>query len=251
MKLAGKVAIITGGAVGLGRAFATRLAADGAAVVLADIVDAKEGVAALEASGARALGLRVDVTSTDDLARMVDRTIDSFGRIDILVNNAALFAGIPRRPFDEIPIDEWRRVMEVNVTGAFLAARAVVATMRKQRYGRIVNVSSGTALKGNPWYLHYAVSKGALITMSRALAREVGKDGITVNALAPGMTLSDSVIKARGDDSAHRDAINKTRAIPRDQYPEDLVGAVSFLASDDAAFVTGQTLAVDGGSAMV
>jgi len=239
-KLHDRVAIVTGGAMGIGKAIATRLAADGASVVVAD----------LQKSGSAALSLQVDVSKEGDVARMAAETVKAFGRIDILVNNAAIFSSIELRPFENIPIDEFRRVMEVNIMGVWLCCRACAPHMRKSGGGRIINLASGAPLKGVPLFLHYIASKGAVIAMTRGLARELGKDGITVNSLAPGFTLSENVAKV----PAHvrqGEITRTTRAIQRDEKPEDLVGTVSFLASDDAAFMTGQTLVVDGGSAMV
>jgi NAD(P)-dependent dehydrogenase (short-subunit alcohol dehydrogenase family) len=250
-RLKGKVAIVTGGASGIGKAIALRLARDGAAVVIADIRKFGEAAAEIaKATGSRTLGLEVDVSSMEDVERMAAETLRGLGRLDILVNNAAIFSSLELRPFGEIPVDEFRRVMEVNVMGVWLCCRACVPHMRKGGYGRIVNLASGAPLKGVPLFLHYISSKGAVIAMTRGLAREVGTDGITVNALAPGFTLSENV--ARHEAHVRQGERTKmTRAIQRDEKPEDLVGTVSFLASEDAAFITGQTLVVDGGSAMI
>jgi NAD(P)-dependent dehydrogenase (short-subunit alcohol dehydrogenase family) len=251
MRLQGRTAIVTGAGSGIGKALARRLAADGAAVVIADL--ANYDVAAAEiakATGARTLGLQVDVSSEGDVARMAAQTVKAFGRIDILVNNAAVFSTIKLKPFEEIDVAEWRKVMDVNILGVALCCRACVPHMRKSGGGRIINLASGAPIKGVPLFLHYISSKGAVIAMTRGLARELGKDGITVNSLAPGFTLSENVAK----DPVHvqqGERTRATRAIQRDETPEDLVGAVSFLASADAAFITGQTLVVDGGSAML
>jgi len=250
-RLKGKVAIVTGAGSGIGKALARRLAADGASVVVADIQ--KFDLAAAEiakVTGARTLGLQADVSNEKDVERMAAEAVKAFGRIDILVNNAAVFSTLKLKPFEEIGVAEWRKVMDVNIMGVALCCRACVPHMRKAGGGRIINLASGAPIKGVPLFLHYISSKGAVIAMTRGLARELGKDGITVNSLAPGFTLSETVAK----DAAHvqqGERTRMTRAIQRDETPEDLVGAVSFLASADAAFITGQTLVVDGGSAMI
>jgi len=239
-RLENRVAIVTGGATGIGKAIAARLARDGAKVVVADLQKAAHGT----------LNLQVDVSREDQVERMAAETVKALGRIDILVNNAAIFSTLELRPFERIPVDEFRKVMEVNIMGVWLCCRACTPHMRKGGYGRIINLASGAPLKGVPLFLHYISSKGAVIAMTRGLARELGKDGITVNSLAPGFTLSENVAK-QAEHVQQGERTRLTRAIPRDETPEDLVGTVSFLASEDAAFLTGQTLVVDGGSAMI
>ena len=239
-RLKGRVAIVTGGATGIGKAIAARLAHDGARVVVADLNKGTNGE----------LNLQIDVSKEDQVNRMAAETMSALGRIDILVNNAAIFSTLELRPFEHIPVDEFRRVMEVNIMGVWLCCRACAPHMRKGGYGRIINLASGAPLKGVPLFLHYISSKGAVIAMTRGLARELGKDGITVNSLAPGFTLSENVAK-QAVHVQQGERTRMTRAIQRDEKPEDLVGTVSFLASEDAAFMTGQTLVVDGGSAMV
>jgi NAD(P)-dependent dehydrogenase (short-subunit alcohol dehydrogenase family) len=251
-RLKSKVAVVTGAGSGIGKALARRLAADGASVVIADLARFGEAAAEIaKATGTRTLGLQIDVSNEEDVERMAAETVRAFGRIDILVNNAAVFSTLKLRPFEEIGVDEWRKVMDVNIMGVALCCRACVPHMRKAGGGgRIINLASGAPIKGVPLFLHYISSKGAVIAMTRGLARELGKDGITVNSLAPGFTLSENVAK----DPAHvqqGERTRLTRAIQRDETPDDLVGAVSFLASADAAFITGQTLVVDGGSAML
>ena len=242
-RLDGKVAIVTGASQGIGRAIAGGLAREGARVVVADLRGAEEAAA----SYADGIGLTVDVASEGDVARMAQETVERCGSIDILVNNAGLYASLAMRPFTEIPLEEWRRVMDVNVASMFLACRAVVPVMREQGGGKIVNISSGTPFRGVPFLLHYVTSKGAIVALTRALAKELGKDSIHVNCVAPGFTMSDGV-------KAHPEVIEKlrdvsvaARTIQRDQVPEDVVGAVVFLCTPAADFITGQTMVIDGG----
>ena len=252
MKLQGRTAIITGAGHGIGKAIALRLAQDGASIVVADVKNAQAAAAELaQATGARTMGMDVDVSRVEDTERMAAEAIRAFGSIDVLVNNAAIFSSLHLRRFEEIPPEEWKRLMEVNIMGVGLCCRAVSPQMRRQKRGRIINLASGAPLKGVPLFLHYVASKGAVIAMTRALAREMGADGITVNTLAPGFTLSENILASEEHLSISRSPAIAGRAIPRDSRPEDLVGAASFLASDDAAFMTGQTMVVDGGSAMV
>jgi NAD(P)-dependent dehydrogenase (short-subunit alcohol dehydrogenase family) len=247
MRLDGKVAVITGGAAGIGFAYAKRFLAEGARVVVADVSDPAGAVDKLDTAG-RALGVPTDVSDAASVRAMVDAALVRFGRIDVLVNNAAVFAALRPQPFDEIPEAEWDRVMAVNVRGVWNCARAVVPAMRAQGGGRIVNVASAIVAKGTALLMHYVTSKGAVVAMTRALARELGPDRISVNAVAPGLILSDSV-QANPDITAFQEtAVMQARALKRDAFPGDVEGTVVFLASDDSAFMTGQTLVVDGGS---
>ena len=251
-RVEGRVAIITGGGHGIGRAYASRLASEGASVVIAELDGAAGSAVAAEltAQGFAAFAVQTDVADEASVNHMAAQAIEKFGRIDVLVNNAAIFATVPmsRSPFDQISVDEWDRMMGVNVKGTWLACRAVVPQMRKQGYGKIINVSSGTALKGSPSRIHYVTSKAGILGFTKTLANEVGKDGICVNCVAPGSTLSEEnpdedILKMRAQ------AAN-ARALKRVQTPEDLTGAVLFFASADSDFITGQTLVVDGGSCM-
>lgn len=251
-RLKDKVAIITGAGHGIGLAYARRLASEGASVVIAEIDGTAAQAAADELSnqGLSAIAIQTNVIDTKSLENMVKTTIDKFGRIDILVNNAAIFATIPmsRSPYDEIEIEEWDAMMAVNVKGPWLACRAVTPIMKQQKSGKIINISSGTALKGSASRIHYVTSKAAILGFTKTLAREVGPFNINVNCVAPGSTLSE----ANPDDSilAMRASGANDRAIKRVENPDDLVGAVAFFASPDSDFITGQTLVVDGGSFM-
>jgi 3-oxoacyl-[acyl-carrier protein] reductase len=251
-RLDGRVSIVTGGGHGIGKVYCEGLAAEGSAVVVAEIDgDAAERVAAdLRAAGATAIELATDVADEHSTQRMAEQTLSAFGRIDILVNNAAVFATIPisRVPLEQISVAEWDLVMSVNLRGIFLACKAVLPAMRERSYGKIINISSGTALSGSPTRIHYTTSKGGVLSFTRTLAREVGPSGIRVNAIAPGSTLSEE--NPTEDVLRLRNAPVRDRALPRVQLPADLVGAVVFLASADSDFITGQTLVVDGGATM-
>jgi NAD(P)-dependent dehydrogenase (short-subunit alcohol dehydrogenase family) len=241
--LDGKIAIVTGGAQGIGRAIAERLAADGARIVIADLKGAEDAAADF----ADGVGLTVDVSSEDDVARMAAETVERCGAIDVLVNNAGLYASLAMRPFEQIPVDEWRQVMDVNVLSMFLTCRAVVPQMREQGGGRIVNISSGTPFRGVPFVLHYVTSKGAIVALTRALAKELGNDEILVNCVAPGFTMSAGVQEHPEVIEALRDVSIASRTIKRDMVPEDVVGAVAFLCGPESTFLTGQTMVIDGG----
>ena len=242
-RLDGKVAIVTGASQGIGNAIAHGLAAEGARIVVADL----QGAEAAAEAFPNGVGLRADVADEDAVQSLVDGVVGRCGTIDILVNNAGLYASLAMRPFTEIPLAEWRQVMDVNVASMFLMCRAVVPVMRDKGGGRIVNISSGTPFRGVPFLLHYVTSKGAIVALTRALAKEVGRDGVLVNCVAPGFTMSAGV-------EAHPEVIEKlrdvsvaARTIQRDQLPEDVVGAVVFLCTSGADFITGQTMVIDGG----
>src|SRR5207248_8209485 len=190
---------------------------------------------------------RADVADEADVQRMVDETVERHGRLDILVNNAGLYASLEMRPFTEIPLDEWRQVMDVNVASMFLTCRALVPAMREHDGGKIVNISSGTPFRGVPFLLHYVTSKGAIVALTRALAKELGKDNVLVNCVAPGFTMSAGVEAHPEVVEKLRDVSVSARTIQRDQVPEDVAGAMVFLCSDGASFVTGQTIVIDGG----
>ncbi len=241
--LDGKVAIVTGGAQGIGRAIADGLAAQGARIVIADLKAAEEAAGRYPDG----VGLTVDVASETDTARMAEETAARCGRIDILVNNAGIYASLAMRPFDQIDVDEWRRVMDVNVLSMFLTCRAVVPHMREQGGGRIVNISSGTPFRGVPFLLHYVTSKGAIVALTRALAKELGGDEVLVNCVAPGFTMSEGVKQNEEVVKALRDVSLASRTLKRDQEPEDVAGAVVFLCGPGATFITGQTMVIDGG----
>ena len=251
MRLKDRVAIVTGGGVGIGKAYSTALAQEGAKVVVADIqeAEAKKVAAEIKQSGGEAIAVAVDVTSEEKTQAMAQAALKAYGKIDVLVNNAGLYSALKKKNFMEIDADEWDRVMAVNVKGLFLCVKAVYPVMKQKGKGKIIYISSGTALSGSPFFLHYVSSKAGVVGFTRALAREVGGDNICVNAIMPGLTISGS--NQEGVMTAEQLADRrKRRCLQRDQYPQDLVGTVIFLASDDSNFMTGQSIAVDGGMNM-
>ena len=248
-RLEGKVAIVTGGARGLGRTFCLALAEEKAKVVVADILEDGAELTAqeIQAKGGSSIALRVDVTSEQDTLRMAEETVKEFGGIDILINNAAMIYGITRKPFIEIPIEEWDKLMTVNLKGPYLCCRAVFPRMKKRGKGKIINLSSETAFTGSRHFVHYVTSKGGIISFTRALAAELGQYGICVNSVAPGFTDSEASRRVVDDISKYDVSLTPLRRL---EQPYDLVGAILFLASDESDFITGQTLVVDGGRYM-
>jgi NAD(P)-dependent dehydrogenase (short-subunit alcohol dehydrogenase family) len=246
-----RVALLTGGAKGIGVHYAKKLAGEGARLMIADISDAKDLAAEIARQhGANSVASSVtDVSDEGAVKNLVARTVERFDKIDILVNNAALFAPLAEQKVLDIDVALWDRVMAINVRGVFLVTKHVAPHMIAQKYGKIINISSGTVARGIPSFSHYVTSKGAVTAFTRSISRELGEYNICVNSLAPGFTLSDSVIKENPNHLAHSQQPSIVRrAIKRDEYPEDLLGALVFLASADSDFITGQTIAVDGGA---
>ena len=247
----GKIVVVTGAGQGLGREYAIAFAEAGAIPVLAEIDGGNLAnvEAEIRGRGGDCLAVETDVGSPDSVEAMVAKTLEAHGRVDVLVNNAAIFATIPRRSFDEIPYDEWNRVIHVNVTGSWLCAAAVAPAMRAAGQGRIVNISSGTVPQGVPGFMHYVSSKAAIVGMTRALARELGDDNINVNAVMPGYT--ETEIEHASMDEAGRGHVRQIRILKRPETPDDLIGLVLFLASPGSAFITGQCIACCGGEVML
>ena len=240
-RLEGKVAVITGAAQGLGKAYSIAMAREGADIVAVDVQDASGTRSAVEELGAKALTLNLDVSDEEDTLQMAKEALNAFERIDILMNNAALS---PEQPLEEITLADWRKVLSVNIDGVFLCTKAVMPHMKKQHYGRIINISSSTVSIPFPNLVHYITAKAGVIGMTRALATELGDYGITVNVISPGLTLTERTLSIPKETWDMQVAMQSIR---RRGTPEDLVGAAIFLASDEAAFITGQTLSVCGG----
>ncbi len=249
-RLDGRVAIVTGAAQGIGAAYAKRFAEEGAKVAICDVLDCTNVVNTITQSGGEAFGMEVDVSDEAQVGALVAKTVETFGRVDVMVPNAAIFAALNRRSFLEIGVEEWDRVMAVNVRGVFVCIKAVVPQMKEQGYGKIVNISSATVQAGVPWFLHYVSSKGAVDAMTRAAARELGDFGIRVNSIAPGFTMSEQIESQREELQFNLDMNLAGRAFKREEMPEDLLGTMVFLASAESDFMSGQTVVVDGGLVM-
>jgi NAD(P)-dependent dehydrogenase (short-subunit alcohol dehydrogenase family) len=246
MRLKDKVAIVTGAAQGIGAAYARGLAREGAAVAVVDILDPNPVAKEIVNADGKALALKIDVSDEKQTQEMARKVLDAYGRIDILINNAAIYGTIVRKPFEQITVEEWDKLYAVNVRGIFLCVKAVAPSMKAQQSGKIINASSSTFFKGNEDFLHYVSSKGAVVAMTRSLARELGEYNINVNAIAPGQTLSEANLK-RGDKVDSNSL--RIRLLKKRLYPEDLVGTIIYLSSGDSDMMTGQVLLVDGGTA--
>ena len=246
-----QVVIITGAGQGIGREYALTFAKSGAIPILAEFDGEKAESVKREIDnfGGTALALETDVSSQNSVKNMVTKTMETFGKIDVLINNAAMFAVLPKCGFENIPLDEWHQVMSVNITGSYLCAREVAPAMRKAKKGKIINISSGTVPQGMPGMMHYVTSKSAIVGMTRAMARELGDDNINVNAVMPGYTETE-VEHANMDDEG-RQMVENMRILKRKGTPDDVIGVVMFLASPGSSFITGQSIACCGGEVML
>ena len=248
-ELTGKVVIVTGGGRGLGREYCKNLASAGAQVVAADILSCADTVSSITSTGGTAIAVSLDVRDQDSCDAMAERTMAEFGRIDTLVNNAALYGSLKGGRFEQLPADEWNDCMDVNVNGIWRCCKAVIGQMKAQKSGSIINISSLAAVAGLPYGLHYSTSKAAVIGMTRSLARELGRDWIRVNAIGPSAVMTEGTEEFFGDRLEKMvEVIANDQALKRNLQPEDLAGTVRYLASDASKFVTGQTIMVDGGT---
>ena len=247
-ELKGKVAVVTGAAQGIGRAYAQCLAEHGVKVVVTDVAEPAATVEMVTGQGGEAMGLVADVTSNDDWQRTVNLAEEAFGPVDILVNNAAVFASLEMKPFHMISEGEWDLVMRVNVRGPFQATKAVLPSMRKAGGGRIVNISSGTVLRGAPMFVHYVSSKGAIIAQTRALSRELAQDNVNINTMIIGLTETEGVLANEKMLGASKAPTLGMRAISREMVPADVLGTLLYLVSDQSSFITGQSVNIDGGA---
>jgi NAD(P)-dependent dehydrogenase (short-subunit alcohol dehydrogenase family) len=242
-----KTVIVTGGATGIGQAFAMGCAAQGANIVVADMNSSEETVEGIKKLGGRAIGIQVDVSNQESLTAMADASLKAYGRIDGLINNAAYFREVKLTPFEEIDPVIWDRIFQVNVRGVWQCCKAVMPAMRSQNSGSILNISSVVAVAGQPGYLHYVATKGAVLSMTKGLAKECGSVGVRVNVIAPGFVITDAT---KDRPIEWQQSFLKARAISREQRPNDLVGTAMYLLSDLSCFVSGQTIVVDGGHIM-
>ena len=250
MRLKDKVAIVTGSARGMGRVFALRFAKEGAKVTVCDILDCRPVADEVKAAGGEALALKTDVTSEKDTAEMAQKTVERFGRIDILVNNAAIIGSIETKdfvkPMEKLTAADWDKILAVNVKGVFLSCQAVIPYMKKQGGGKIVNMASTVAFTGLPHFIHYTSSKGGVVTMTRSLAIALGEFNINVNAVAPGLIMTEAM-QATYSQEFYQQLVDTKQLIHKSVEPEDIAAAVLFMASDEADKITGQTLAVNAG----
>lgn len=250
MRFKDKVAIITGSARGMGRVFALRFAKEGAKVTVCDILDVKPVAEEIEKAGGEVLALKIDVTNEKETAELAKKTAERFGRIDILVNNAAVIGTIETKdfvkPVEEITSEDWDRILAVNIKGVFLCSKAVIPYMKKQGGGKIVNMASTVAFSGLPHFLHYSSSKGSVVTMTRGLAWALGEHNINVNAVAPGLIMTEAMQGAYTPEF-YKELVANKQLIHKNVEPEDVANAVVFMASDQADKITGQTLAVNAG----
>ena len=250
MKLTNQIAIVTGAARGLGQAFCVALAREGAKIVAADILPCTDTVSHIQQAGGEALEVSADVSSAESTQALVDQTMEHFGRVDVLINNAALIGGLKFQPFEQISEEDWDRVMAVNVKGMWLCCKAVIPVMKQQDKGKIINISSDTIWMGVPNLLHYVTSKGAVFAFTRALARELSGTGIHVNAITPGFTLTEGIQGLADQETIAyiQSMVLNMQIIKRSEEPSDLGGTAIFLASEDSNFITGQTINVNGGA---